>query len=137
MSKGDSGLFTGTRGNPQTQLDLEGAAVSHRLVYGFPTSLHEGRQGKHIPGHNNYDEEVGRSIFNGSLEDAQRLIDEFAGTGYRNARTGNKETIDFGFEIGAYADRRTGEMKPTTRGTIHYSKDGAHIVPSRPKRGSL
>ncbi|WP_258958768.1 polymorphic toxin type 50 domain-containing protein, partial [Bacillus wiedmannii] len=34
--------------------------------------------------------------------------------------------------IGKYYDRDTGEYLETTRGMIHYGKDGAHIVPSEP-----
>ena len=41
---------------------------------GKNTTLHEGRQGKYSPGHNNY--VPGRSIFNGTAKDAQELIDK-------------------------------------------------------------
>ena len=50
-----------------------------RTVNGFDTTVNAGKQGKHIIGNNNYIE--GRSFFNGTVGDAQRLVDEFAGTG--------------------------------------------------------
>ncbi|MCM3185629.1 polymorphic toxin type 50 domain-containing protein [Priestia megaterium] len=31
-----------------------------------------------------------------------------------------------------YYSRNTGEYLETTNGLMHYGKDGAHIVPSRP-----
>ncbi len=96
---------------------------------GRNTTVHEGRQGKHIPGHNNYI--PGRSIFNGTAKDAQALIDKYAGTGTKYGD--NKELIDFHKIIGKYYDLTTGKYYDTTRGMIHYSKDGAHIVPQRPK----
>ncbi|MFP7287634.1 polymorphic toxin type 50 domain-containing protein, partial [Shouchella clausii] len=40
--------------------------------------------------------------------------------------------VDFGEPIGKYYDRDTGNYVETTRGLIHYSKNGAHIVPSEP-----
>ncbi|MBR5539642.1 MAG: hypothetical protein IKU61_07065 [Clostridia bacterium] len=46
----------------------------------------------------------------------------------------NKETVDFKKIIGKYVDPQTGKAYDTTMGTIHYSKDGAHIVPARPNK---
>lgn len=44
-----------------------------------------------------------------------------------------KERVDFERVIGYYKDDSTGKSYPTTMGIIHYSKSGAHIVPSKPK----
>lgn len=96
----------------------------------FPKKVHEGRQGKHIKGHNNYKESENKSIFDGSMEKAQKLIDEYSGTGVKKGA--NKEAVDFKENIGTYIDPKTGKAYETTRGTIHYSKDGAHIVPAQP-----
>ena len=92
------------------------------------TTVHEGRQGKHIPGHNNY--LPGRSIFNGTVKDAQALIDKFTGKG--KMINDRRERVDFGRVIGKYYSPRTGKYYDTTVGTIRYSKDGTHIVPQRP-----
>ena len=95
---------------------------------GKNTAVHEGRQGKHILGHNNY--RPGRSIFEGTAKEAQELIDAFAGKGTRIGE--GKERVDFGKVIGKYYSQKTGEYYDTTVGIIHYSKAGTHIVPQRP-----
>ena len=59
MGAGRSGYFRGTRGGR--------------------TTLHADRQGKHIVGNKNYI--PGKSIFIGTLKDAQQLIREFSGYG--------------------------------------------------------
>ena len=94
----------------------------------FTKKIHSGRQGKHIVNHNNY--KKGRSIFSGSLSEAQQLIKEYSGTGQRINST--SERVNFKKVIGKYVDEVTGKTYDTTVGTIRYSKDGAHIVPARP-----
>jgi hypothetical protein len=96
--------------------------------------LHADAQGKHIPGHKNYDPARGRSILTHS--DPQALLDSHAGTGNplrgTPGKPGYKEWVNFGEEIGIYIDQSTGVATPTTNGIIHYSSRGAHIVPARP-----
>ncbi|PEV25443.1 transposase [Bacillus cereus] len=93
-----------------------------------------GAQEKHIPDTPNYKQELAngknKSIFYGDNKIAQELLDKFARKGelLKNGR----ERVDFGEPIGKYYDRNTGEYYETTKGLIHYGKDGAHIVPSRP-----
>jgi hypothetical protein len=87
--------------------------------------LHMEQQGKHIPGHNNYT--PGRSPF--THRDPQGLLDRFAGKGdpvgkVPRGQPGSKERVDFGEVIGEV------NGQATTKGIIHYSKDGAHIVPA-------
>jgi tetratricopeptide (TPR) repeat protein len=98
--------------------------------------IHWDKQGKHIVGHRNYDLSMRRSIF--VHADPQRLSNEFAGKGIRMkdmhpGMPGYKEVVDFNEFIGYYFDFSTREKIPTTRGTIHYAKDGVHIVPAKPK----
>ncbi|MBR2404373.1 MAG: hypothetical protein IKA95_01810 [Clostridia bacterium] len=85
----------------------------------FTKKLHSGRQGKHIVGHNNY--KKGRSIFSGSVSDAQQLIRKYSGTGQRINST--SERVNFKKVIGKYVDEVTGKAYDTTVGTIRYSKD--------------
>ena len=61
---------------------------------------------------------------------AQVLIDKYGGTGRKVGQ--NREIVDFENTIGKYVDPKTGVSYDTTIGTIHYSKDGTHIVPERP-----
>ena len=73
----------------------------------------------------------GKSILYGTMDDAQMLINKYAGTG--EWKGANKESVDFGKTIGKYVDFETGIAVETTRGTIHYSKTGTHIVPAAPQ----
>ena len=116
MSKGSSGSFSGTKG-------------ANKAFSDFPKTVHSGRQDKHIVGSNNYTD--GRSVFSGTTRQAEKLIKEYSGTG--QVLGSNRERVDFGKQIGYYVDPQTNERMPTTMGIIHYSKDGAHIVPARPK----
>ncbi|MEV6361438.1 polymorphic toxin type 50 domain-containing protein [Nocardia asteroides] len=94
--------------------------------------IHDGKQGKHIEGHPNY--LPGRSKL---TEDPNELA-KSAGTGdpvgpVPRGDAGFKERVDFGREIGQYADPQTGQLTPTSKGMIIYAKDGSiHIVPTRP-----
>ncbi|GLF89231.1 ribonuclease YxiD [Bacillus safensis] len=106
----------------------------YRAVNGFPVKVKSGAQEKHIPETPNYKQEVAngkkKSIFYGDNKKAQELLDNYAGTGKELGK--NKERIDFGEAIGKYYDIDTGKYEETTKGMIHYGKDGAHIVPARP-----
>ena len=55
MGSGSSGYGIG-RGRGGTSGSRDDG---FRTVHGFTTRLHEGNQGKHIPGHNNYDPKAG------------------------------------------------------------------------------
>lgn len=65
-----------------------------------------------------------------SLPELQDLLDHKAGTGQWHGA--NKEVVNFGVVIGLYRPQRGGHAIVTTRGTIHYSKSGAHVVPAEP-----
>lgn len=94
-------------------------------------TIHSGKQGKHILGHNNYKE--GRSYLTISEERAQELINELAGTGKivrdRNGKYTGKEIVTAKEQIGICKDL-DGNETPTKSFTIHYAKDGVHIVPA-------
>jgi len=96
--------------------------------------LDQGKQGKHVPGHNNF--QPGKSEL--THPDPQRLLNERAGTGQQLGnkpvgQPGSKERVDFDTTIGNYVDPATGQATPTTVGIVHYASDGAHIVPARPR----
>ncbi|MBZ4396328.1 polymorphic toxin type 50 domain-containing protein [Myxococcus sp. AS-1-15] len=89
--------------------------------------LEEAKQGKHIVGHQNYI--PGRSPF--THPNPQGLLDRFSGQGQpvgsvARGQPGFRERVDFGEVIGQV------NGQPTTRGIIHYSSQGAHIVPANP-----
>ncbi len=93
-------------------------------------TISEGKQGKHIIGHNNYIE--GRSYITISIEDAQKLVDKYAGTGEiriaEDKKWSKQEIIHTEQVIGVSVSSKRGEHK-TNDFKIHYSKNGTHIVP--------
>lgn len=104
---------------------------------GFLIKLDVERQNRHMPGRNAY--EIARS--NGNVRSVifrdtnslQKLLEQKAGSGEFIGT--NKEKVDFGQTIGQYVavDNRT---KLETRiGIIHYTSEGAYIVPARPYNG--
>jgi tetratricopeptide (TPR) repeat protein len=91
------------------------------------------KQGKHIEGHRNF--MPTKSIL--EHKDPQRLVNKYAGSGISVRGTpgvpGYQEIVNFEEFIG-YAVSEDGAKKvSTTWGTIHYAKDGVHIVPKNPK----
>lgn len=93
-------------------------------------------QNKHIPGKHNYKLSANRSIW--THPEPQQLLNRYAGTGQKvrgvPGQAGYKERVDFGEFIGYYIKKGDPMQYPTTVGTIHYNKKGAHIVPARPKK---
>jgi filamentous hemagglutinin len=94
-----------------------------------------GKQGKHIPGHNNYKADTGRSIL--THKDPQSLLSKGVGRGEQvgNLRVGlpgSKERVNFGEVVGVWKSIDGKMSRVTTNGVIHFGKDSAHIVPSRP-----
>lgn len=106
----------------------------YREVNGFPVKVKPGAQEKHIPDAPNYKQEIAngkkKSIFYGDNKKAQELLDKYAGTGHIPSK--GREVVKFDHKIGKAYDLETGKYLETDRGTIHYSKDGAHIVPTKP-----
>ena len=93
-------------------------------------TVHEGKQGKHIVGHNNY--QSGKSVL---TTGAQQLLNDFHSGNVRSwnpvGNSGAKVRVDFGRVIGNHVDAN-GVSTPTTVGIIHSSFSDAHIVPAAP-----
>lgn len=100
-----------------------------------PKTIEIGKQGKHIKTHENYIK--GRSYLTITPEQAQELVDRYAGTGKieRTAKGDwkNQEVISTNKIIGIDINNVTGEECKTTDFKIHYAKKGVHIVPKRRK----
>lgn len=104
-----------------------------------PKKINEGHQKKHIRGDGGRYTE-GRSYIYGGAEEAQALVDRYAGAGdpvlFRD--TGEwkrKEVVTAEKDVGIVVDPETMEEVSTNRFTIHYGKNGTHIVPARRKKG--
>ena len=98
-----------------------------------PKTIEAGKQGKHILGHNNYID--GRSYLTVTMDEAQELVDKYAGTGeLRRDGKGNwkhQEIIHTPKPIGVDINPVTGEQTTVSDFKIHYSQKGVHIVPFR------
>lgn len=110
------------------------SSSDYKTVKGFLAKLDEERQNRYMPGRNSY--EMART--NGNLRsiiyrDAnaiQKLLDEMAGTGEFIGP--NKEIVKFNQAIGQYVDVDGYSKRETKVGIIHYTAEGAYIVPARP-----
>ena len=96
------------------------------------TRVEEGKQGKHIKAHSNYIN--GRSYLTITDAEIQGLVTKYAGTGkfLRDSknRWRNREIVTAENTIGYSINPVTGKEIPTRCFTIHYSKNGVHIVPT-------
>ncbi|MBQ6472321.1 MAG: hypothetical protein IJJ33_10080 [Victivallales bacterium] len=121
--------------------DANGGAVAEnthpkdviRIVHGHTTRLNNEKQEKHIPGSHYYI--PGKSILTISLQEAQELINQYAGTGKFIDSGYTRERVDFRKSIGIHVVLQTGEQITTTIGIIHYSQKGTHLVPAKPRTG--
>jgi RHS repeat-associated protein len=100
------------------------------------------QQNKHIVGTNehktaNASAPTPRSTIDSNI-DVQQLVDNYAGTGRviptgrLIGNPGSKEVVSTNRIIGQYYDVTTKSFVPTKNFTIHYAKNGVHIVPARP-----
>ncbi len=96
---------------------------------GVSKAIHQGKQGKHIAGHNNFIS--GKSELTAN---ATSLLDDLHGGRVKSVQAINdvKTRVNFGSVIGDYINPSTGVRTPTSVGIVNSSKSGAHIVPARP-----
>lgn len=129
MSKESSGLFEGTSGSRLRTSAGSSSTNKFSDKTTWPSTLEDGKQGKHIEGHPNY--VPGKSKLTITMEEASELAKKFSGTGtvLGNPSSSSKEWVDFGKIIGMWIDEFWNEH-PTTKGVIHHSKKGTHIVPA-------
>ena len=100
-----------------------------------PKQLNIGHQNKHIKNSSQY--VPGKSYLYGSLETAQDLVYRFHGTGEpiftRKGDWAKKEVVIQDDVVGVNIDIQTGAESETRRFTIHYGKNGTHVVPAKEK----
>lgn len=90
------------------------------------------KQNRHIKDSPGYI--VGRSYINGTIDDAQALVDALSCSGTPivvNGKWQNKERVTSDDVLGVYVDPETGKEIETHNATIVYSKTGSHIIPRR------
>jgi RHS repeat-associated protein len=115
--------------NPEAGEDVEAAEDEIEEISILP-ALDWNKQEKHFEGHNSFS--LGKSTLTANPEKLAQQVGK--GTSLNNVplgQLGSKERVDFGKVIGNYVDN-SGQSTPTTKGIVHYSKDGIHIVPAKP-----
>ena len=115
----------------------DAAKVRERILSTeIPKILNRGHQNKHIKDSKGYI--PGRSYIYGDIDTAQKLIDQYHGSGKLvfsdSGVWQHKELIQSNDVIGVAIDPLTGEETETRCFTIHYGKNGTHIVPRKEQK---
>lgn len=90
------------------------------------------KQSRHFKDSRDYKQ--GKSYLTITEDRISELILQKSGTGVihiGNNKQQIKEVIDFDEVIGVDINNKTGIETKTTRGTVHYSNTGTHLVPTR------
>jgi hypothetical protein len=129
---GGGGIIDVGGGKMKTGSDYIAEARAKIGTPSFPLTLNRGHQTKHIEGSHNFDPERGTLT-----ADAEELIRLYTGNGvFLKSRSGvwnQREWFKHTSEIGFWRCNITGKEGATTKGVLHYSKKGVHVVPSDPK----
>ena len=102
----------------------------------LPLTIHSDRQGKHIRGHKNFTDNksyLAAETVEEGLTLSRDIVKKYHGTGelQRSENGGWKHTEKVTTDrIVGFAKRYDGKWVETKSATIHYSKTGAHIVPT-------
>ena len=105
------------------------------------TKLDKDSQSKHKLGSAEYKKRIANGEFPSYTElsnmEVQKLINIYSLKGkVHKGKDGQfREVIECDSNFGMFGDRRTRTYIPTHRGTIHYSKNGTHLVPAAPIEG--
>ena len=130
-----------TNNDPRQWNELKRNYFDRKLRYtiknDYNLKVNQEQYNKHIPGTYEYNTKSKRekhpSEIYLTIDEEQKLIHEFAGTGRLRYNKQHvfmkKEENDFGIIIGRMYSKSLGRYVDTTYGTIHYSGNGTHIVP--------
>jgi len=115
-------------------MDVEKSTVKNAVTSGaVTTKVNKEKQNRHIKSSAGYQQ--GKSYITGTLEDAQKLVDELSGKGValysRDGKWLHKERVHSSEKIGIHVDPDTGKETKTSNGIIVYSKTGSHIIPAK------
>lgn len=110
---------------------------SEKLASGkISAKINPEKQARHKMGDPRYID--GRSYVTATDEQLQEFSDKCTKSGdvhIRNNGTQFTVTNTADYQIGVDIDDVTNKKTPTNRATTHYSKTGAHVVPSKPESG--
>ena len=145
------GLTTDPRVDERHSSELASSQRDARVTNDQPNTLNRGAQRKHIKGTKEYNEKLesmrrrgseypSQSYLTVNLDEAEKLVEEFAGKGVAKARRdgtwSGSETCDAGRVIGYTVDK-DGTETETSKFSIKYKDAGTHIVPVRQTRNDV
>ena len=129
----DAGALVGLRTGVDDVIVIPNGTNRVPVPDDLPTNIHMGGQGKHIPGHNNYD--PSRSTLTADPQDLLAGVHSGQYPIIRSIPRGNSTSniVDFGRPIGDF--KVDGVLVgPTRYGQIVQGKNGAHIIPANPNQ---
>ena len=145
------GLSMDPRVDERHSSELASSQRDARVTNDQPNTLNRGAQRKHIKGTKEYNEKLesmrrrgseypSQSYLTVNLDEAEKLVEEFAGKGVAKARRdgtwSGSETCDAGRVIGYTVDK-DGTETETSKFSIKYKDAGTHIVPVRQTRNDV
>lgn len=131
----DSGAGGGGQNTSKAQQALFDAISSGKVS----TKVDREKQAKHKKDSEEYQKALDKGEFPSYTKLSNMKVQKIINENYRKGQTyiepdGQFKTIiELPENFGEFVDKNTGSSIPTGRGTIHYSKDGAHLVPAKPK----
>ena len=140
-SASSSSAVPGNSGNAQAastqdvRKELEARIASGAIS----TKLDAKKQSDHIVGSNRYNKRIAKgdhpSILDIPETDRQTFVDNYVKNGDAKLRKNGSIRIQFehSSNVGTWVSKDGSQTAKTTRGAIHLSKTGAHIVPEKPK----
>ena len=137
-----SGDSVATQGLSKSESDRLKDELRDKLNKGeLSTKLNKYKQGRHIIGNPDFDKRLKDGEFPSYISvskmEVQRIINEKSLTGQvRKVGGAYHEVITADSNFGICCSIITKEKIKTNRGVIHYSKDGAHLVPTWPEENS-
>lgn len=114
------------------------AIIEEKIASGeISLTVNQEKQARHDKNSPLYQE--GRSYMLIPLNEIQDIVNQYAGTGFiptdKRDEWKHKEVITLPYNVGVMVDEKTKKEVSTKRITIHYSKTGLHVVPTRPDEG--
>lgn len=137
-----SGDSVATQGLSKSESDRLKDELRDKLNKGeLSTKLNKYKQGRHIIGNPDFDKRLKDGEFPSYISvskmEVQRIINEKSLTGQvKKVGGAYHEVITADSNFGICCSIITKKKMKTNRGVIHYSKDGAHLVPTWPEENS-
>lgn len=107
----------------------------------LPLTIQADKQGKHIKGHKNFTDDksyLAVDTVEEGIKLSQAIVEKYHGTGiinYNKTKENIKEKVETDKTVGYVFSKQSNKWVATKAVTIHYSKNGTHIVPTIMNKG--